>query len=292
MKQLYSILSSLLIAITVALTLYFGIESEPAKQIILGTVQGVTEWLPVSSEGLIVLIKTNLFGERDTLTVLVREALFLHLGTFLAALIYLRNDVYGILKSFVHWRETDRERKAISKFLIISTLVSGLLGFLLLLVLSEFENQIDFTGDVINILIALMLLATGIIQLKARGGIKGVDKIATADGFLLGIAQGLSVLPGLSRSGITVSSLLLRKFNESLALRLSFLMSIPAVLGANIVLNLEDVALEEISPLATAFAFAFGFLTMHYLIGLSRRVNFAFFVIGFGLLTLLSVFVL
>lgn len=262
------------------------------ENIILGIIQGITEWLPVSSEGMIVLAKVNLFSGQG-LEVPIKLALFLHLGTFFAALIYFRKDVVKILKVIPNYKNSDLERKNIFKFLFVSTLVSGVLGFLLFKTLLFFEEQIAFTGKLITLIIGLLLLGTALLQLKfKREGIKGLKDLKFVDGLILGIVQGFSILPGLSRSGLTISSLLLRKFNETHALKLSFLMSLPIVLAGNIVLNLNEMVFTFNGLIGLLFAFLFGILTIHLLLKFSRKVNFGYFVLVFGLITLGAVFVI
>ena len=102
------------------------------EQIILGIVQGITEWLPVSSEGVIVLIAKNFLKEGITIETVVKQALFLHLGTFLAALVYFRKDVLSLIKTLFNYKSAKIQTQKIFKFLLISFLISGFLGFALL----------------------------------------------------------------------------------------------------------------------------------------------------------------
>ena len=94
------------------------------EQIILGIIQGIFEWLPISSEGVIVLIAKNFF-EEQTLETIIKQALFLHLGTFLAALIYFRKDVWSLLKTLFNYKSAEKDIQRIFKFLVIATLISG-----------------------------------------------------------------------------------------------------------------------------------------------------------------------
>ena len=82
------------------------------EQIILGTIQGIAEWLPVSSEGILVLIKTNFFAEQG-LEEAIKQILFLHLGTFLAALVYFRKDVLSLIKTLFNYKSANLETKKI-----------------------------------------------------------------------------------------------------------------------------------------------------------------------------------
>ena len=256
--------------------------------IVLGSIQGITEWLPVSSEGVIILAKLHLFGGKD-IGDLIRLALFLHLWTFLAALIYFRKEVLNLTKSIVQYTSTSREQKALIRFLLVATLISSIVGFVLLRTLIHLEDSLVNSGKVITILIGFLLLITGGLQVtKRESSRKGPQDTTLTDGLLLGIVQGFSILPGLSRSGLTISALLLRKFDDTHALTLSFLMSLPVVLGGNIFLNLSNPLINETTLWGCLFAFLFGLATIHLLIRISKKMNFAYFVIFFGLLMIVS----
>lgn len=247
------------------------------EQIIMGIIQGIAEWLPISSEGLIILIKSSFFSGGG-IENMVKQALFLHLGTFFAALIYFRKEIISLIQL--------KSRKLLV-FLVTATLISGLLGYGLLNLLANLPAR------TITLVIGLLLLLTAGFQLKAKKGeYKERNDLTVGDGILLGLVQGASVLPGLSRSGLTVSTLLLRKFKSSEALTLSFLMSLPVVLGGNIVLNLDKFVLSSELVWGLIFSFIFGFLTIDLLLKLSKKINFGYFVLFFGLIVIASVFVL
>jgi len=254
------------------------------ENIILGIVQGIAEWLPVSSEGLFILIKTNFFQSQEGIDVILRQALFLHLGTFLAALIYFRQDIFSLLKG---------QQKKISKFLIISTIISGLLGMVFLKILIGLEDQIIFSGRFITLFVGGLLLITGFLQIKAKSkaGLRKYSDIKNTDSILLGFLQGIAVLPGLSRSGLTVSGLLLRKFNTATALKLSFLMSLPIVLAGNIILNLGHFSFSLELLVGLFFSFIFGLLTIGVLLKLAKKINFGYFILVFGVIVVISVFI-
>ncbi len=262
------------------------------EAIVLGIVQGVAEWLPVSSEGLIFLIKTNFFGGGDFIEI-AKLALFLHFGTFLAALVYFRKEVWILLKALVNYKKAGESTKKILNFLIITTIISGVLGFLLIKLFEGFEGKIEDSTRFVTLAIGLLLLVTAFLQFKAKSinTEKGSDGIKKSDNIILGLVQGFAVLPGLSRSGLTVSVLLLRKFNEESALKLSFLMSMPIVLAGNIVLNLADFSFDLPMLLGLFASFVFGLITIDLLLKLARKVNFAIFILIFAIITIVSVFI-
>ena len=250
---------------------------------LLGFIQGIFEWLPVSSEGIIVLLLSYL--TEGSLPDLIRFALFLHLGTFFAALIYFRREVFNLTVSLFRYDKVCIENQKTIKFLIIATLVSGVIGIFIL----QFIVQLipDITGKYITLGIGLLLLVTGILQLKIKDtGLKKAADLTIKDGILLGIMQGLAILPGLSRSGLTISAFLLKKYDKTDSLKLSFLMSLPVVLLGNIILNYEYFFLTLENTVALLFAFIFGLLTIHYLIKLSKRINFGYFVLFFAAITI------
>lgn len=261
------------------------------QQIIVGIVQGITEWLPISSSGFLVLIFSNIFQITD-IGFILQNALMLHLGTFFAALIYFRKDVAHLFVSLFQYRKSAPETKKTLNFLIIATIISGIIGLIILKVLIQVQEVFNLTGKIIALAIGILLLFTGIIQLKIKKtGLKKPVNLKTSDSILLGFAQGLAVLPGLSRSGITVSSLLLRKFDDTTALRLSFLLSLPIVLIGNLFLNLPDFTFTSTAIYGLLASFVLGLLTIHALMKLSKKINFGYFAIIFAILMILSFFI-
>jgi undecaprenyl-diphosphatase len=264
------------------------------EQLILGIIQGVAEWLPVSSEGLIFLVKTNFFQESD-ISVILESALFLHLGTFLAALVYFRRKVWRLLRTLFKYKGAGDNDKRILNFLIIATFISSVLGYGLYIAVENSGPFLDMTSNVITLGIGILLLVTAGLQYRAQknhlvgnNNLKNYNNLSFGDGFILGFVQSLAALPGLSRSGLTVSALLLRKFNDNIALELSFLLSLPIVLGGNIVLNLDKLSFAHNEWIGLLASFVFGLLTIDLLLRLARKINFAHFVLFFGVLTILA----
>jgi len=260
------------------------------QQIILGVTQGITEWLPISSSAFIVLIFSNFFQITE-ISFILKNALILHLGTFFAALIYFRKDVANLFISLFQYKSSTKETKKVLKFLIISTVISGAIGLIILKILTKTQENFDLTGKLISLAIGFLLLITGILQIKIKNlGLKNPINLKNSDGIILGFAQGISSLPGLSRSGMTISTLLLRKFNDTTALKLSFLMSLPIILIANIFINITRFSFTLNSLYGLLASFTFGILTIHGLMKISKKINFGYFVIIFALLMIVSYF--
>ena len=259
------------------------------QQIILGIIQGITEWLPISSSGILTLVMSNFFGITD-IGDLISKLLLLHLGTFFAALIYFRKDVVKLIRTLFNYKKAREEEKKIFNFILVSTLITGIIGLLIFWIL--IYMNFGLTGKVISFFVGFFLLITGIFQIKVRTiGLKKERNLRKSDSLLLGIAQGFSSLPGLSRSGITISTLLLRKFDDTSALRLSFLMSLPVVLFGNLFLNLNNFTLTSATIYGLLASFIFGLLTIHILMSLSKRINFGWFVLVFAVLMMASVLI-
>lgn len=264
------------------------------QQIIVGVLQGIFEWLPISSSGFIALVFSNIFSITD-IDFILQNALMLHLGTFFAALIYFRKDVAKLFLSLFNYRKVDSKssNKKVLNFLIIATVISGAIGFGILKLIQSYENKLLVTGKTITLVIAALLLITSLLQLKPKNkGVKKERDLKFSDGILLGLFQGVAVLPGLSRSGMTVSGLLLRKFDDTSSLRLSFLMSLPIVLGANIFLNINNFIFTPTAIYGLIASFVFGILTIAGLMKFSKKINFGWFVLIFAVLMGISVLIL
>jgi len=259
---------------------------------ILGAIQGITEWLPISSEGATVLAYKFLFNS-ENLSEAIKFSLFLHLGTFVASFIYLRKDVYKILGAFLSFSESTDESKILLKFLLIATTVSGVLGVLIFKFIGEIEQSKFFTGQAITFLVGLALLVTAFLQIRARNddGARSIKSLSMAETLFLGFVQGLSALPGISRSGITVSTLLLKNFHKEKALKISFLMGLPIVLSGNILLNLGSFSFSAVSLWGLLFSFVFGLATINILFKVARKINFGYFVLFFAVLVVASAFI-
>lgn len=261
------------------------------EAIILGVIQGVTEWLPISSEGVTSLVMVNFLGK--AISEAIPFSIWLHTGTLFAALLYFREDVKEIIKGIPEYIKGDRKESQIGRvitFLLVSTFFTGVIGLpIIMLALKE----IRFSGEYATALIGVFLIITGILQRHASERIFSDKKIEVKDGILVGIIQAFSAMPGLSRSGLTISALLIMKHDAKEALKLSFLMSIPVVFIAEIGLALiGEVKFELSSLIAIITSFIIGFLTIGTLIKIAIKINFWKFCLFLGVLSFIPLLIL
>lgn len=189
--------------------------------IILGIVQGLTEFLPVSSSGHLELGKALLGDDsipEDSLVFTV----VLHFATALSTLIIFRKDIVTLIAALLKF-EWNEDTQFIVK-IMISMLPAGFIGLL-------FESELEaLFGNNIR-LVGLMLIFTAVLLFMADRAKKTTKKVGFWDAFIIGISQAVAMLPGISRSGATISTSVLLGNDKSKAARFSFLMVIPLIFG-------------------------------------------------------------
>jgi undecaprenyl-diphosphatase len=229
------------------------------KFIALGVLQGITEFLPVSSSGHLVIAQRllGLAGEEVALSVV------LHLGTCLALVVFFYRDLLAALRSI----------KLLS-FIAIATIITGIIG-----VAGKHFFEGLFSSPR---LAALALLVTGAILILTRRYMLGQRQdLNAADAAALGLAQAIAIVPGISRSGITISTLLFRGLERQRSFRFSFLVSIPAIFGAAI-LESRDIGCVvklDFANFLAGFIFSFlaGLLSLRLLKLVMRRAKLHYF---------------
>jgi undecaprenyl-diphosphatase len=252
-----------------------------AIAIALGIIQGVVEWLPISSEGVVSIVLTALDVSADAS---VQLALFLHAGTGFAAIAYYREEIGEILVELRGWnRDTDPFglEAETTTFVIIATAVSVVVAGVAYLTLLEAATKL--AGGAFIAVIGVLLVLTGAVQLVAES-VEGDDpqELGLLDPVLVGAGQGLAVLPGVSRSGTTASILLLRGHSGERSFRLSFLISIPAAFGAGL-LTIDEVTLDPgIAVVAVLTSALVGYATIGALMRVVRRLPFWQVCFGLG----------
>jgi len=244
------------------------------QAIILGIVQGIFEWLPISSEGQSMLILLNAL--KMNVDEAISVAIFLHVGTSLAVIIKFKDEFISILSG------SDRE---LTRIIVVSTACTGLTGLPLYFILkSTFSG-----GTAATVLIGVMLILTGIILgLNKQSGHKTIDSVTLPDMIILGLVQGFAILPGISRSGVTMTTLLLRNVEQKTALVISFLISVPVVLGAVALDAGTILKFDPVHGLAMLVSsLLVGYIMMDFLLKYADKVDFSIFCISLGLLTLI-----
>ena len=256
------------------------------QAIFLGVLQGITEFIPVSSSGHLVLTQ-KIFGISSP--TLFFETI-LHLGTLLAVCITLRTDI---------WKLINRPFQRINALLVMATAVTVIMALL-------FKNQIEIafeSGLWLGQSFLLTSAALFIAEYLSRrpGSFRNDAEMDWLDATIIGLLQGIALVPGVSRSGLTLSGALARKLDRNLAVRFAFLLSIPAILGA-FVLQLwelykayhfqsvnpgtaEGFFLAGTSPIAliagTLSAAIVGFGAITFMLALVRKRS----LVGFGIYT-------
>lgn len=248
------------------------------QALILGVVQGLTEFLPVSSSGHLVLAQA-LFGESfEFKDMAVAFDLALHVGTLLPVLWFYRADLGRIVRRVtsrdgfeggVRTWLVDRHRW-LALMVVVGTVPTGLMGVLLK---DRFENLFHDPQAVCG-----ALLVTGALLLSTRWlgtGDRALRNLTLWVALAVGVAQGLAITPGISRSGTTIAVALLLGLDRELAARFSFLLSIPAILGATVLVAKDGVVLPEGAALALAVGFVaavtVGYAALVMLVALVRR---------------------
>ena len=205
------------------------------QALVLALVQGLTEWLPVSSSGHLAIAQ-RLMG----LTVPVAFDVMLHMGTLVAVIAFLWKDLLAILKS-VLWLDTKSENFRLFSLVAVGTVPLAVIGFIFM---KFFESLFASMAA-----IAAGLFATGALLLASR--VRHGDKaVSWKRALIIGAMQAASIAPGISRSGSTISIALITGVNKVDAFRFSFLLSIPAILGASAA-KFSEIALADLGLYAT-----------------------------------------
>lgn len=271
------------------------------KSILLGLVQGATEFLPVSSSGHLAIFK-KLFGVN--LDSGIYFDVMLHFGTLIALIIVFHEDIWHMIQEFfqmiaiifanflvfikrkrgdtryTYFKVVNSNYKKLVLMVLVSTIPTGIIGIV-------GNDLMDKAGDALW-LVGLCLMGTGALLFMADRHSDNTMKIKDAnysDAFFIGIAQGVATLPGLSRSGTTISVGMRLGFNKNLAVKYSFLMSVPAVLGA-VVVKLKNLKGEAFGSynlpgyiLGTVAACVSGYFALRYLLKLVKNRNYRGFTI-------------
>ncbi|MEK7606054.1 MAG: undecaprenyl-diphosphatase UppP [Patescibacteria group bacterium] len=242
--------------------------------LILGITQGLTEFLPVSSTGHLILVRDifNITAEGN-----VAFDAVLHLATLLAVLIYFRNDISTLLKTaigIVFRKEVLDADRIFLYAIIIGTLPAVVLGLLL-------ENTIDSVFRH-SLIVAIGLCVGTLLMYVAEKRITGEHGLSVQKGFRIGWFQALALLPGISRSGATISGGMLMGLTREAATRFAFVLSFPVLLGGGLMslLKITNTGGTDMTALVVGCiaAFVSGLLAIHFLVSYLKRHSFSIFI--------------
>jgi undecaprenyl-diphosphatase len=267
--------------------------------IIFGVVQGVTEFLPISSSGHLILL--HHFFAIPVQNELAFD-IFLHLSTLLAVIYCFYKDIWRLARSFVLSFFGQKDEYSRTAWLIIfATIPAALAGVFLDDII---ETKLHDAGGLEVAVVAVMLILVAILFIlveKREKGNKDYTGLKPKEAMLIGTAQALALIPGTSRSGITIIAGLLGGLKREEALRFSFLLSIPIILGASIkkvpLLFEAGLGANDYSIMGVAFISSFlaGVLAIKFFLGFARDkslIPFAYYRIGLAFVLLLYLFVL
>ena len=250
------------------------------EAIVWGVVQGVTEFLPVSSSGHLRVIP-DLFGlEPPDLS----TSAVLHLGTLGAVVAYYRRDVAWLVAGL----RSDPVARRMAAMVVVATIPAGIVGLLFAPAIERFQESAPAVGGA--------LLATGAILLLSRLASTGSGRsedLTAGDAVIIGLGQALALLPGISRSGMVIAFGMLRGLSPEESGRFGFIIAIPAILGAGLREFIDLGAVSTISVdlvVATVVAGVCGYWAIRFLIDRLTRHSltpFAVYCLGIGLVTLI-----
>jgi len=217
--------------------------------LILALVQGITEWLPISSSGHLAIIQ-NFLGLRAEENQLIFLDIMLHLGTACVVLVAFRKDVAKIVKALARLNFKTEEGK-LALFVLVGSIPTALIAFTLHPIFESFFENLLAVG--------VALLVTGFFLFASKRG-KNNKELDYLDSFMIGVAQGVAFIPGISRSGVTIATGLLRGVKKQKVFRYSFLLYIPAAIGAAIASTIMEFRNSSMQGIYLA-AILFGVIT-------------------------------
>lgn len=260
------------------------------ESIFLGAVQGITEFIPVSSSGHLIVLR-NFIGLKE---IPLLFDILLHFSTLLVVIIIFRSRIAQLFITLYRWLRSraaaeERENLKIILLILLATVVTGVVGFLILPLEDFLVGSPRF--------VSILFIVTGVLLFISRffKGERSYLEMRAAKGAFIGLAQGLGVLAGISRSGITISAALFCGLDRKRAGEFSFLIAIPAILGA-LILQIKDVgdlfAVVNLPVLLAGLisSFIVGFFSLLLLLRLINRGKiylFSYYLIPVGILTFL-----
>jgi undecaprenyl-diphosphatase len=244
------------------------------EALLLGIIQGLTEFLPVSSSGHLELAQA-LFGNQNLSETNLLFTIVVHGATALATIVVFRADIWSILRGFFVFKNNASSQFALR--ILLSMIPATLVGFFL-----EDTISSSFFGN--TLLVGFMLWLTAGLLYIADRPIQNTKKVSLANAWWIGIAQALAILPGISRSGATIACSLLLGVDREKAARFSFLMVVPLIFGS-MAKKILDGGLDqngmmiERTPFVIGFlaAFVSGYFACRWMIALVKRSKLRYF---------------
>ena len=264
------------------------------EAIFLGIIQGATEFLPISSSGHTLLLPSLLQMPEPSLSLIA----IAHQGTLLAVLVYFWRDLWEIVTGVLEGLRTGRplagDASRLGWYIAAGSIPAAVAG----LTLEDFFESVF--GE--PLFAAFFLLVTAgllVVGERLHSGHKELSQMSGSDAVIVGLFQMLALMPGVSRSGSTITGGLWRGLDRATSARFSFLLGIPAILGAGVLALLEIAEAGNVAAQAPVYLATFlgaavtGYACIHFLLTWLRRRSlyvFAAYCTGFGLLYLLLVF--
>lgn len=257
------------------------------EAVILGIIQGLTEFLPVSSSGHLELAK-YFFGQDHLPQESLLITVVLHAATAMSTIVIFRSDIADIFKGLFQFKWNKETKYALK--IVISMVPAAIIGLF-------YNDAIESLYDGQVQLVGFMLIITGLLLLLADRAKPSHEGVSFKSSFIIGISQAIAILPGISRSGATISTAVLLGIDREKAARFSFLMVVPLIIG-KMAKDIMDGALTNpdtpIVPLAVGFitAFIVGLLACTWMISIVKNSKLKYFAIYCFIVGLIAIFFL
>ena len=254
------------------------------EAIVLGIIQGLTEFLPVSSSGHLELVKAIL-GDNSAAEQSLTFTVVLHFATALSTIVVFKNEVEEILRGLLQFKWNSEFKFSLK--IIISMLPAVIVGLV-------FEKELEslFGGKIL--LVGCMLLLTAVLLLLADKAKSTKKEVSYLNAMIIGFSQAIAMLPGISRSGATISTSVLLGVDRTRAAKFSFLMVVPLIfgkIGKDLISGNLNLQSSEIIPILIGFISAFisGLLACKWMISIVKRSKLSYFSIYCGFIGCIAI---